>query len=277
MLGFSLDIPTRARIRQSSGGGGGGVTPPVDYGTDFVMVVTTTAPSETFSVPAASNVGTYAANVDWGDGSSSTVSAYNDANLVHVYATPGDHVIRISGTFPWIYFNNSGDKLKLKLKQVVQLGHVGMKRLKNSFFGCANLTQFSSGVCDTSAVGDASSMLYNSAVVAPDISTLDTSAVSRMAYAFRASTITDIVGLESLALTGLSFTYGLNLFVHSGTLPTSRYDQVLINWAAQDLASRPAQSPSFGSAKYTPGGAAEAARTYLIGTLGWTIADGGPA
>jgi len=36
-------------------------------------------------------------------------------------------------------------------------------------------------------------------------------------------------------------------------------------------------SVHFGNSQYTAGGAAEAARTSLINTYGWTITDGGAA
>jgi len=59
------------------------------------------------------------------------------------------------------------------------------------------------------------------------------------------------------------------------TIPTATYDATLIAWEAQAPTS--GLSISFGNSKYTAGGAAEAARTSLQVTYGWTIVDGGPA
>ncbi|MGH1367821.1 MAG: hypothetical protein ACRBCL_04335 [Maritimibacter sp.] len=252
----------------------GGGAAAVDYGTDFVLVAATASADETFTLPC-SNIGGFSATIDWGDGSTSTITAYDDSDLTHSYAAPGDHTIRVSGTMANVYFNNGGDKLKVK--RVIQLGHVGMIRLDNAFYGCANLTEFSSGACDTSAVGAAKNMLRGTGVSVPDVSTMDTSNVFRMPDAFRSAAISDIIGIENFDLSSLAYGYGLSGYILGGTLPTARYDQVLINWAAQDLASRPAQSPHFGGSKYTPGGAAEAGRTHMISEWGWTITDGGAA
>ena len=65
-------------------------------------------------------------------------------------------------------------------------------------------------------------------------------------------------------------------------LSTADYDAVLVNWEAQLQATYPAGagytpiiSINFGVSQYTIGGEAEAARTSLINTYGWTITDGG--
>ena len=85
------------------------------YGNDFVFTVETTGAAETFTIPCQ-NVGTFDATIDWGDGgATSAITAYNDADLAHEYATADTYTIRVSGTFPNIYFNNGGDKVKFDL------------------------------------------------------------------------------------------------------------------------------------------------------------------
>lgn len=64
-------------------------------------------------------------------------------------------------------------------------------------------------------------------------------------------------------------------FMQGVTLSTSNYDATLIGWDALTLQS--GKSVNFGGSKYTSGGAAEAARSDIISTYGWTIADGGAA
>ena len=79
--------------------------------TDFVFTVETTGDAETFTIPCQ-NVGTFDAVVDWGDGgATSAITTYNDADLAHEYATADDYEIRISGTFPNIFFNNNNSVL----------------------------------------------------------------------------------------------------------------------------------------------------------------------
>jgi len=159
---------------------------------NFEFTVTTTTSGETFTIPCQ-NVGTFNATVDWGDGSAtSTITAYNDADLTHNYATSGDHDIIISGTFPNIYFSNAGDKLKVK--SVTNLGSVGWTTLNNAFFGCSNMTSFTPGDCDTSSVTTLSSIFQNcTSLTSLDLSSFNTSSVTNMGNMF-----TDCTSLTSL-------------------------------------------------------------------------------
>jgi len=320
--------------------------------TEFAMTVTTTTANETFTIPCQ-NAGTFNAGIQWGDGSVSTVTAYNDANLTHTFATAGDHLIRIRGSFPNIYFSNAGDKLKVK--SVDNLGIVGWTRLTNAFFGCSNMTSFTAGTTDTSAVTSMSTMFYgcssltaldlsnfNTAVVtnmgnmfygcssltaldlsnfntaivtnmgsmfrdctsltaldvsnfntaavtnmnsmfrdctsltALDVSNFNTAAVTDMSNMFRdCSSLTDIIGVEDFNIEGLNSVGDLSNFMNNVTLPTARYDALLINWDAQEPFD--AMTPNFGNSTYTGGGTAAAARANLISNDGWTITDGGIA
>jgi len=154
-----------------------------DVSTTFDMTVRTTAANETFTIPCKSQ-GSFNATVDWGDGSSSTVTTYNSANLVHTYASAGDHAISVSGTFPNIYFNNGGDAAKVIA--VTNFGQVGWDgSVSGAFWGCTNMTSFTSGVTDTSGM---TSMLYFwrncESLTSIDVSTFDTSNVTNMDQVF---------------------------------------------------------------------------------------------
>jgi len=244
------------------------------YGTDFVMTITTTSADETFTIPCQ-NVGTFDASIDWGDGSFSGITAYDDAGLAHTFASAGDHTIRISGSFPNIYFNNGGDKLKVT--RVENLGNVGWERLNNAFYGCSNMTSFTSGSTDTSAVTDMSFMFYDcSSLTSLDVSSFDTSAVANMGGMFQnCSSLTDVIGVENFDIEGLDSTGDLNSFMAGVTLPTARYDALLVNWDAQEPFD--GMAPNFGNSKYTANSAAATARANLISNDGWTIIDGGTA
>ena len=295
------------------------------YGTDFAFVMATTGAAETVTIPCQ-NVGTFNAEIDWGDDTTSTITTFDDADLAHEYADAGDHTIRISGAFPNIYFNNAGDKLKLK--SVLQLGDVGWTRFDEAFYGCTNLTEFSVGVTDTSAVSKMASMFRSctglttldlsnfdttansdlalaffgcsglttldlssfdtalvtsfsstffgcSSLTSLDVSSFDTTLVNIMTNAFRALGVLDIIGFEDFDLSGLDGTGDLNLIASDTTIPTARYDALLIKWSAQDPFD--GMAPNFGSSKYTDGGAAAAGRAKLIATDLWTITDGGIA
>ena len=69
--------------------GGGGVNP------NFLMTIDTTqagSASDTFILPCG-NIGIYNAVIDWGDGSTSNITSYNDADLTHVYSVSGIYQI----------------------------------------------------------------------------------------------------------------------------------------------------------------------------------------
>ena len=128
----------------------------------------------------------------------------------------------------------------------------------------------------------------------PDLSTWDVSGVTIWQDALRScqlGALTDVSGwvpqgnmngaflinpdFEGLGLdtwTIGAITNGINLFANC-TLTTANYNAALIAWEAQ--APTNAVPINFGSSQYTLGGAAEAARTSLITTYGWTITDGG--
>lgn len=71
-------------------------------------------------------------------------------------------------------------------------------------------------------------------------------------------------------------------FARNITFSTSNYDAILIGWEStlqgtypNGSGYTPTISISFGSSKYTSGGAAAAARASLVSNFGWTITDGG--
>ena len=319
----------------------------------FNMTVRTTTSNEAFTIPCQ-NHGTFNATVDWGDGSSSTVTTYNDSNLAHTYASAGDHAISISGTFPNIYFSSNSGAAD-KLIAVTNLGQVGWQTFGGAFKNCDKMTSFTSGVTDTSSITSMNEMFYacndmtscdasgfntsnvtnmggmfrycydltsldissfdtssvtsmNStffscrSLTSLDVSSFDTSSVTDMYYMFitcqnltsldvssfdtssvttmygmfhNGSSLTDVVGVENFDIEGINTTSGFNFFMSNVTLPTARYDALLVNWDAQDPLDN--LVPTFGSSKYTAGGTAAAARANLISTDGWTITDGGTA
>ena len=265
----------------------------------FISVWATTVVDETITIPCQ-NIGTFNAVVDWGDTSPpETITTYN--GFSHIYDDIGEHTISITGTFPNIYFNNVGDKLKIK--RVTNLGTVGWTRLTSAFYGCTNLTEFTAGSTDTSSVTNMVQMFrVCSGLTSLDVSSFDTSSVTNMAGMFHTCTgltnidvssfvtttvsdmsymfyntgaLTSMVGVEDWDITGLNGTGDLTSFLFGGKMTTAQYDNLLINWRAQDPFN--GMTPSFGASTYTGGGAAATARAELIAIDGWSISDGGIA
>jgi len=118
----------------------------------FQMTIDTTqsgSASDTFILPCL-NVGTYNAVIDWGDGSTSDITAYNDSDLTHVYSVSGIYTVSITGTLPNIYFNNVGDKLKVT--ELSNWGVLPMESFDRSFDGCANMDITAIGTPDFSSI-----------------------------------------------------------------------------------------------------------------------------
>ena len=164
----------------------------------FIFKVTTTSSPQTFTIPCQ-NVGTFNATINWGDGGpTSSITAYNDADLAHSYATAGQYTITITGTFPNVYFNNGGDKLLVD--EVVDLGDVGWLTLQNAFRGCSNMTAFNVGTADTSGVTNMTRMLRDcTGLTSLDLSTFSTTSVTTMGEMFYSCT-----GLTSLDVSGFN-------------------------------------------------------------------------
>jgi len=88
-----------------------------------------------FMMPLVSS-GSYNATVNWGDGSSDTITSYNQQEVTHTYSSAGQYEISIEGTLQGWQFNNAGDRLKM-----LDIKQYGVLDLSTSaaFYGCTNL------------------------------------------------------------------------------------------------------------------------------------------
>ena len=91
--------------------------------------------------------------VDWGDG---TFDTEITGDITHTYTAPGTYTISISGDFPRIYFNNTGDKEKLIT--VENWGTISWTSMERSFYGCINLDVIATDLPDFSNVTNAFQM-----------------------------------------------------------------------------------------------------------------------
>jgi hypothetical protein len=103
-------------------------------GLAFITTWQTTAANETLTIPLFLGA-TYNFIIDWGDG---TLQHWNtDASPSHSYASPGTHTISISGLFPRIYFNQGGDRDKIRT--VEQWGSIAWTSMDAAFRGATNI------------------------------------------------------------------------------------------------------------------------------------------
>lgn len=171
-LGLGLGLPFSSF---ASGDGGGSDTLTLEF--------LTTASSESVTIPCQ-NVGVFNATIDWGDGSTSDITAYNDPDLSHTFAVAGTQTVSIKGTFPNIYFNNSGDKDKLIR---VVFGSVGIVAIDKAFYGCSNL-QSVEFIDNLSGITSLVDTFFGCSSLIGFTGHLDTSSVTNMQSAFRGAT-----------------------------------------------------------------------------------------
>lgn len=105
--------------------------------TDFVFTVDTRksgSPDTQFVIPIRG--GGYNYTIDCNNDGTVEATAQTGSYTCG-YATPGVYTIRIGGTFPEFYLNNSGDKLKMI--SIDQWGKNKWRSLVASFYGAANM------------------------------------------------------------------------------------------------------------------------------------------
>ena len=251
--------------------------------------------STQFQLPLSGS-GTTNILVNWGDGSTDTITSSSQSEKLHTYSSSGVYTITITGTLESFSINNYADRAKFK--EVKNWGNGNGLSLVGSpinfFNGATNLTctatdkptisvanfqqlfRSASSIVrgisnwDVSSVTGLSFAWYQASSFNEDLSSWDVSNVTNFNYCFERSNID-----QNFAAWDMSSATSVIRMFKTTTLSTANYDATLIGWAAQSLNSN--LSIDFGNATYTAGGAAESARNTLINTFGWTIVDGGAA
>ena len=183
--------------------------------TEFIMLVKTdntgTSANDQFTIPTTGTGYNY--DVDWGDG---TTSSGLTGSTTHTFPSAGNYVVKISGAFPTMYFNNGGDKLKLL--EVQNWGNIAWSSFNSSFQGCLYLDVTATDTPDLSSVTDmleafrSTSKLPNTAILLGDFSSYDFSNVQTLRLAFfEANFNSDLGGLTGAnALTNMFQTFRNN-------------------------------------------------------------------
>ena len=119
-----------------------------DNADSFITTWKTTSQDETITIPTFLGE-TYSYTVDWGDGNS---DAAVTGDITHTYTNSGSYTVKICGTFPRIYFNNDGDKLKLRI--IEQWGPNVWSSMNGAFAGARNLVSNATDMPNLSMVND---------------------------------------------------------------------------------------------------------------------------
>ena len=168
-----------------------------------------------FMMPLVSG-GSYNATVNWGDGSSDTITSYNQQEVTHTYSSAGQYEISIEGTLQGWQFNNAGDRLKML--DVKQWGVLNLST-DRAFNGCSNLDASATDAPTVSTTslermfGDCTN--FNGA-----IGNWDTSNITDMSYCFvNASTfnkplnswdLSNVTDIQQMFFEATSFDQDLN-------------------------------------------------------------------
>ncbi|MGB0523329.1 MAG: BspA family leucine-rich repeat surface protein [Flammeovirgaceae bacterium] len=143
----------------------------------FITTWETTTANESITIPTTGTGYDY--SIDWGDGSSDTGQT---GDATHTYATAGTYEVKILGDFPRIYFNNSGDKEKIKTIEL--WGDLSWTSMENAFYGCLNLTDSATDNPNLSGVSNLSQMFRGDSLYNGDIGDWDISNVTNISGMF---------------------------------------------------------------------------------------------
>ncbi len=129
---------------------------------------------------------TYNFDVDWGDGTQDTITAWNQAEKTHTYAMAGEYEVSITGTFPSIYFNGGGDRRKIL--EVRNWGDIEWAIMNYAFYGCTNVQVTATDAPDLSQVTRVMYMFSEANAMNQDISHWDLSNITHMSGMFHLNT-----------------------------------------------------------------------------------------
>ena len=124
--------------------------------------------------------GTYSYDVSWKNDGVWETDFTGDAT--HDYGMAGIYEVAIRGTFPQIYFNDSGDRQKILT--IEQWGTNGWDSMESAFNGCSNLIGNAPDIPDLSNVTDMSSMFKKASSFNQNISSWNVGSVIDMSDMF---------------------------------------------------------------------------------------------
>ena len=138
-----------------------------------------------------SPAGTYDFEVIWGDGKRDHINAYNQKEVKHEYATPGQKTIRISGIINGFTFNQQRftyfgfPQLRDQLTNISQWGDLRLEPRKGcQFMHCTNLQVTAIDSPNLTQVTNMMGMFMGALRLDCDLSSWDTSTATNMRAMF---------------------------------------------------------------------------------------------
>ena len=217
---------------------------------EFITTWQTTTANESITIPTNPSY-TYSYNVDWGDG---TIQVGLTGNTIHTYTTAGTYTVEITGIFPAIYFNNTGDRSKIM--SIEQWGDNEWSDMSNAFHGCFKMEYNATDVPDLSKVTSLASTFAIANAFNGDISSWDVSNITNMGYTFNGALsfnqdignwdVSNVRNMDFMFLGARDFNQNLDAWNVSNVvsmpwmfgnanLSTENYDSILIGWSKLPL------------------------------------------
>jgi surface protein len=160
---------------------GNSITQSFKFTVNTTLVASGSSTATQFRLPLV-NTGVYNMSVDWGDGTISTITAWNAPDVTHTYSTSGIYEIEIFGTCNGWRFGGSGDRTKLVL-----VSRWGCLKITTdaAFNGCINMYTLAGDklkITTTNATN-----MFRGCVVAtfPNINDWDVSTITNMTSMFQ--------------------------------------------------------------------------------------------
>ncbi len=214
-----------------------------NFGNAFTTTWQTTVDNESITIPTNGSGYTYA--IDWGDG---TIENGLTGNATHTYAIAGTHSVKIIGNFPRIYFNNSGDKEKIR--SIERWGNIEWVSMDQAFSGCVNLKLNATDTPNLSGANSAIGM-FNGCTNLEDlqntINDWDISTIINISNMFEGCTlfnedisnwdVTNVFFMDSTFAAATSFNQDINswdtsniVFMRNTFNGATAFDQSLADW-----------------------------------------------
>jgi gliding motility-associated-like protein len=143
----------------------------------FITTWKITSPGESITIPTEGP--DYDYSINWGDG---TVEHNKNGAASHTYEAAGEYNVEITGNFPRIFFNSSGDKDKII--NIKQWGDIEWSTMHYAFEGCENLQLTATDVPDLSRVTSMAGMFKDATNFNGDLNDWDVSNVIHMTLMF---------------------------------------------------------------------------------------------
>ncbi|PIB26896.1 BspA family leucine-rich repeat surface protein [Maribacter sp. 4G9] len=169
------------------------------------------------TIPTNPAYTTYNYDIDWGDGNTDTGVT---GNITHTYAATGNYTISITGTFPAIYFNATGDLLKII--EILDWGNIQWQTFENAFMGCENLNFDAINSPDLSQVTNMAQTFRNCHSFNGIMNNWDVSNVTTMRGLFQGASIFNrpLDAWNTISVTDMSNTFN----------GANAYNEPLDNW-----------------------------------------------